>query len=58
MGYGLGPGMNKPGKKPVHDQPMIKPPTQKKPIIQQPKKPVTPQFPFDLGKLFGNKWQR
>lgn len=57
MGYGLGPGMGKPGKKPVQEKPAVKHPVQQKPHFPSKKRPNMPPLPFDLGKFFGNKWK-
>ncbi|WP_333871226.1 hypothetical protein [Desulforamulus putei] len=58
MGYGFGPGWDKPGKKPVQDKPAVKPPVHEKPA--NPKKPhmKTPPFPFDFSQFFGGKKQK
>lgn len=55
MGYGFGPGWDKPGKKPVKEKPSLKPPVHEKPAA--PKKPPMnkPPFPFNFGPFFGGK---
>jgi len=53
MGYGFGPGHNKPAKKPVQEHPKGKPPVHQKPgAPEKTQKPVKPAFPFDLGQFF------
>ncbi|WP_041274499.1 hypothetical protein [Desulforamulus reducens] len=56
-GYGFGPGLNKPGKK-TKQKPVAKPTVQKPIEPKQPQKPALPPFPFDLGNLFGGKWNK
>lgn len=60
MGYGFGPGVGKPGKKPVQEKHPVKPPVaEKPPAPNKPKKTNKPPFPFDFGAIIpGNKWNK
>lgn len=56
MGYGYGPGMGKPAKKPSQ-QHNSKKPVQQKPPVAEKKTPKMPPLPFNLGKYFEDMWK-
>lgn len=57
MGYGYGPGMGKPTKKPSQQKQTAKKPVQQKEEVPKKKTPKMPPLPFNLQKYFENMWK-